>query len=195
MTVLIVLIGVFLLLILGSLLLAMLVFRHAQADGSRETAATPPVKFSLKYVALPLISVVLTVVLIAVVAGRLPLQVGYNFNDSGIPTSLMPRGQLIFLTLLPQLLLTLLSFSVVWVVTRLGNIFQSAGGGKLPATGLLGIMGNIIGLPMLIIAYAMAGIYSYNAFDITLPPLWIMAPTSPGSLAKSEQKLNPVSGQ
>jgi len=175
MTVLIVLIGVFLLLIIGSLLLAMLVFNQAKAAGALPPApAVPPVKFNLKYVALPLIAVALTVILIAVNAGRLPPQVGYSFGDGGAPTAWMSRGRLIMLTLLPQMLLIFLSLIVVWGVTRLGNIFQSAGGGKLPAAGLLVVMGNIIGLPMLIIIYAMAGIYTYNAFSITLPPLWII---------------------
>ncbi len=174
MITLIVLIGVFLLLIVGSLLLAMLVFNQAKSTLT-STPEKPllPVKFKIRYIALSLVVLPVTLIMVLWLAPKVPLTVGYNLDDNSNPLSFMTRRNLIVLTVLPQLLLTFLAFIVSWGVTKLGNVFRTVQEGGLPLNSLLLVMGNIIGLPQLIIFYAMTNIFTYNAYQVTLPPLWI----------------------
>ncbi|MDD5190515.1 MAG: hypothetical protein PHE50_05680 [Dehalococcoidales bacterium] len=171
---LIVLIGVFLLLIIGTLLLAAVVLGQVKTGVKAEAAnETAPLKFKLKYMALPLMTLLLTVILVVWFAPKLPLQAGYNFDAAGNPAAFMARGRLLVWTLLPQILLAFLAFSITWGAARLGNVFRSAQAGSFSMNSLLNVMGNIVGLPQLIIAYAMANIFSVNAYNVSLPPLWI----------------------
>ena len=114
-------------------------------------------------------------VIVLWMAPRVPLTAAYNLDDNNDPLSFMTRRNLIVLTVLPQLLLTFLAFIVSWGVTKLGNVFRTAQEGGLPLNNLVLVMGNIIGLPQLIIAYATANIFTYNAYQVTMPPLWIFA--------------------
>jgi len=175
MITLIITIAVFLVLIAGTLFLAMMVFNHAKVP-MKNMVDKPavPIKFSIKYVALSLVMLVLTVVMVAIISPKLPRSIGYNFDASGDPTMTMRRISLIIWTLLPQFMLTLMALIVSWGVTKLSNVFRTPQEGGLQMNGLLLVMGNIIGLPQLIIAYAMANIFTYNAYQVTLPPIWII---------------------
>jgi|GEM_PF-1528108 len=175
MITLIITIAVFLVLIVGSLLLAMMVFNHAKISMKNMVDnPAPPIKFSIKYVALSLAVLALTILMVAIISPKLPVSIGYNFNADGDPTSVMRRASLIIWTLLPQLMLTVMALIVGWGVTKLSNVFRTPQEGGLPVNGLLLVMGNIIGLPQLIITYAMANIFTYNAYQVTLPPIWIV---------------------
>jgi hypothetical protein len=103
---------------------------------------------------------------------RLPGEIAYHFQD-GLPDRWLNRGATITWLLVPQLLLTGLSAAIVLGVVKLEKRFQSTAN-KRSETMLL-LMGNMVALPQLVLAFAMLAIFSYNSYGIYLMPLWIFA--------------------
>jgi len=122
--------------------------------------------------ALPLIFLLLSVGLAAYFYPRLPDEIAYHFQD-GLPDRWLSRGAIITWLLVPQFLLAGLSAAVVLGVTRVGNRFQPTAN-KRSETMLL-LMGNMVALPQLVLAFAMLAIFSYNSYGVYLMPLWIFA--------------------
>ncbi len=79
------------------------------------------------------------------------------------------------LALLPQLLLSLVSVALVWVMTRVASRFWQVGESGVNLKTIVLLMGNMIVLPQVVFAFAMADIFVYNAYQIHLPPLWVFA--------------------
>jgi len=56
-------------------------------------------------------------------------------------------------------------------IARLRVMTQKADGG-INSDSIISLMGNMIGLPQLILCFAILDIFSYNAYQIRLIPLW-----------------------
>jgi len=82
---------------------------------------------------------------------------------------------ILVMLLLPQILLALISVALVWVMTRVASRFWQPGETKVNLETIVSIMGNMIALPQIVLAFAMADIFVYNAYQIHLPPLWVFA--------------------
>ena len=76
--------------------------------------------------------------------------------------------------LIPQLCLALLAGAIVWGMTKLSILFQKPADTLRPER-ILSLMGNMIGLPQLIIGFAMLDIFSYNTYQTHIMPIWIFA--------------------
>jgi hypothetical protein len=77
--------------------------------------------------------------------------------------------------LLPQILLSLVSVALVWVMTRVASRFWQVGESRVNLKAIVSLMGNMIALPQIVLTFAMADIFVYNAYQIHLPPLWVFA--------------------
>ena len=178
MTLLLVLIGVLILFIFGSLLLVMFVFSQAKpiapekAGESEEPETIKPKPFLWKAVILPLVVLVMVAAMVLVFYGRLPEEVALNFASDGTPGSLTTKGTLIMWALLPQILLTLVAFLIAWGVTRVGMLTRSAEDAGIKMENVLTVMGNMLALPQLILGFAMLNTFGYNAYETRLVPLW-----------------------
>ena len=84
----------------------------------------------------------------------------------------MGRTTVLAWTIIPQVVFTLLAFLIVRL-TLLTTRYLQAEGNLLPRTLL--IMGNMLALPQIILAYAMLDIFLYNIYRVKLIPLWIFA--------------------
>jgi len=115
-----------------------------------------------------------SVILTAFFFRLLPAEVAYNFRGDA-PDNWISRDAFISWTLLPQLLFVLLATAIVWGITRLSKQFQQVDD-KLVKK-VLPIMGNMVALPQLILSFAMLDIFSYNAYQTHLIPLWAFALT------------------
>jgi hypothetical protein len=71
--------------------------------------------------------------------------------------------------------LSLVSVALVWVMTRVASRFWQVGESRVNLETIVLLMGNMIALPQIILAFAMADIFVYNAYQIHLPPLWVFA--------------------
>jgi hypothetical protein len=58
-------------------------------------------------------------------------------------------------------------------VIRLGTRFWTPAGKRSET--LLWLMGNMVALPQLVLAFAMLSIFSYNSYGLYLMPLWLFA--------------------
>jgi hypothetical protein len=124
------------------------------------------------YVALPAAALLITLALAAVFFGRLTQEIAYLFLDN-VPVRWIDRGIFLAWVLGLQSVFVLLSGALILLIILASRKIP------LPETKLLRtlltIIGNVVALPQFIIAYAMTGIFLYNIYEITLPPLQIIA--------------------
>jgi uncharacterized membrane protein len=135
--------------------------------------ATPrSIGFRWSYIVLPAAVLVIAVILGTVYYGRLPAETAYRFSG-GEPVSTAGRGAVLAGALGVQLVLVLLSVCFTLFVTMLARRIQVA---ETPLNRMVfGIIGNLVALPQIIIAYAMLDIFLYNINETALPSLWIFA--------------------
>ena len=138
----------------------------------RGTSAVESISFRWTYIILPVAILLLSIILAAYFYRLLPGEVAYHFQD-GSPDKWMSRGAIIAWMLIPQLLLSLLSAAIVWGIIKLSARFQQTASGWVG--NVLSLMGNMVALPQIILAFAMLDIFSYNAYQIHLMPLWVFA--------------------
>ena len=82
---------------------------------------------------------------------------------------------IMFWALLPQFLLAGVAGVLVWGMTRLAARFQQPESGGVTPAGLLLVTGNMVALPQIILCFIVLDIFSYNAYQIHLMPLWVFA--------------------
>ena len=177
MTILLILIGVLLLFIPGSLLLVWFLLSQTRSltpGKNKEIHTSGPRPFYWKAVILPLVIFGLTACMVAWFYGRLPAEVGWNFDSDGSPGTWTARGTLIAWTLLSQFLLALLAISITWIMGRISSFINLVEETGINPESLLLVMGNMIALPQLILAFAMLDAFSYNAYDVHILQLWII---------------------
>jgi uncharacterized membrane protein len=180
MTVLVVILLVFALLVLGGGVALWFVFRQRRVPRqavpvAKEAPAAKAPTFRWSYIILPLAVLILTVILAAYFYHLLPAQVGYHFKADGSPDRWLGRGTLLLVMLLPQFILSLVAGGIALAVTRLGVIVQSGQPVSSPVAGIISLMSNMVALPQIILGFAMLDIFSYNAYQIHLLPLWVFA--------------------
>jgi len=102
----------------------------------------------------------------------LPAEVAYHFED-GAPDRWLNRVAILAWLVIPQFVLVLFALGITAVATILSVRFQIAENTLIKK--LLSIMGNMVALPQIILAFAMLDIFLYNAYQIHLVPLWVFA--------------------
>jgi uncharacterized membrane protein len=175
MAILLIIIGVFLLLIFGSLFFIMAVLNHAGKSASKNDNEPKSLSFNWKYISIPLVVLLLTIIMVLWFYGKLPIEVAYHFTGDGEPDIWTTRGMLLFWTLMPQVLLILLAVGVNMGIARIGASMTSESSSKNILTDVQLLMGNMVALPQLILSFAMLNIFRYNAFKTTGTPLWLIA--------------------
>ncbi len=130
------------------------------------------ISFRWKYIALPLVFLLLSIGLAIYFFPRLPDEIAYHFKD-GLPDRWLSRGVATAWLLVPQFLLTGLGAAIVMGIIRLGKHFQPTTDKR--AEPMLLLIGNMVALPQLVLAFAMLAIFSYNSYGIYLMPLWAFA--------------------
>ena len=129
--------------------------------------------FRWKYIIVP-VAAAAAAIIIALLYLLLPDELAYSFK-TGMPDRFASRGVVLAWTLLPQFLFVLLAAGIVRAVAGFSRRFDSGGEtGALPAKVLL-IMGNMLSLPQLVLAFAMLDIFVYNSYQIHLLPIWVFA--------------------
>ena len=135
-----------------------------------QTEETPQkTAFKWSYVAFPLAALLVSLIIAAVFYGRLPQDTAYRFSG-GIIVSQVSRSAFLLWMLALQLVFTIIAVAVTFLVTSAARRM------RLPENQVIGtvikLMGNMLALPMIIVIYAMVGIFIYNIYGKTLPALW-----------------------
>jgi hypothetical protein len=176
MTILLLILIIVFVLSLGCGAVVWFVFRHgitAEYKQPSEPASVvaPPV-FRWRYIILPLTILLLSIVLVIYFYRLLPADIAYHFASDGSPDSWISREMAVLWALLPQFFLALLAVAVTWGTTKINIIVKQTVAVGINLQTLLALMGNMVTLPQIIICFAMLDIFSYNAYQIRLMPLW-----------------------
>jgi len=126
--------------------------------------------FRWRYVGLPLILLLLSIVLVAVFYSRLPFQVAWHFQSDGSADGWVIQPLIVFWVLLPQFVLTLGAIVITWVNSILARRFLDPEAALVNPRKIMLIMGNMVAIPQLIIIFAMLDIFSYNSNYTHLRP-------------------------
>lgn len=178
MSTIILIVAVTFLLALGGGVIAWFIFytrRLAQGkDTPTKAEKTTRLPFRWSYIILPASVLLLAIIIAAFFYSQLPAEVAYRFNDDGSPDKWLSRQAISAWLLIPQLFLALLAAAIVWGITRLSTLFPQ-NEPNLRLERIMSLMGNMIGLPQLILCFAMLDIFSYNAYQTHIMPIWIFA--------------------
>ena len=131
--------------------------------------------FQISYSILPLIILVLTIILVAVFYGKLPMEVAYHFDSEGIPDSWLTKNSVLLWAILPQAFLTVTAVLITLGISKISGFFTQLESTGVKLKNVLIFMGNILSLPQIILCFAMADIFSYNVYEIRLIPVWLFA--------------------
>jgi hypothetical protein len=104
----------------------------------------------------------------------LPAEVAVHF-EGGSPDGWLSLRATLVLALLPQFLLAMIGLGLAWITTRMvARSWPEPGTTAVPRT-VVALMGNMVALAQIILGFAMADIFVYNAYQIHLPSVWIFA--------------------
>jgi hypothetical protein len=116
----------------------------------------------------------LVVALTAYFYHLLPADVAVHF-EGGSPDGFLSLRATLVLALLPQFLLALVGLALAWITARMvARSWPESGTTAVPRT-VVALMGNMVALPQIVLGFAMADIFVYNAYQIHLPSVWIVA--------------------
>lgn len=124
------------------------------------------------YVVFPIAVLLIAIVMSAIFYGKLPQETAYRFSGSA-PVSWQSRDTVLVWALGLQLVFVLLSLAITIFITGAARRIQLT---ETPLNRMVfAIIGNLVALPQIIIAYAMLDIFLYNIYEKTLPALWAFA--------------------
>ena len=142
---------------------------------AEETTTGEAFSFRWRYIIFPIVVFVISIVLTAAFYPRLATEVAYHFTFGGSPDKWLSREMSAVLALAPQFLLTLLAAGIVWGLTKMRLLSSPTGVTWIKPQSILRLMGNMIGLPQLILCFAMLDIFYYNLYQTHIMPVWIFA--------------------
>jgi uncharacterized membrane protein len=129
---------------------------------------TKRIGFRWAYVAAPVGVLLIAIIIALVYYWKLPHEIAYRFSH-GMAVNQVARGTVLAWALGLQLVFTLFALAITAFITMGARRMLLAETPMLRV--LLAIIGNILGLPQIIIAYAMMDIFIYNIHGKALPSL------------------------
>jgi uncharacterized membrane protein len=130
--------------------------------------------FHWKYIILPAVMLLLSIVLASVFYPHLTDQVAWRFNLEGSAKGWLSREIITLLMLLLQFLLVLAASAITWGITRMSRSFGQIESALKPERLIL-LMGNMAALPQIVLTFVMIDIFSYNIYGRHLMPIWLFA--------------------
>ena len=139
-----------------------------------EMPASRGYAFRWCYVIAPLVMLILAAISAAFFYPQLPAETAVRFNLTGIPKAWFSREMTLTLMLAPQCLLTLAAIGITWVLTRLSPMLSPGNGTSRKLEYIMLFIGNAVALPQFVLFFTMLDIFSYNAYQQHLLPMWLL---------------------
>jgi uncharacterized membrane protein len=139
---------------------------------TNEPIKTPATGFRWSYIALPAAILTASLILTAFFYARLPAELAYHFKNDGTPDRTLGRVPMLFVLLFPQVLLTLVAAGTAWAMAKISSRLQPVQIAIKPDN-IIRLMGNILALPEMVLAFFMLDVFLYNAFQIHFLPVWL----------------------
>lgn len=151
--------------------------RSTKAVKGPKTAGptTVPVTFHWGFIILPLAIFLLSVILTIYFYRLLPAEVAYRFKLDGSPDGWLSREMTVSIMLGAQFLLALAAGATTWGITKMGFLSGHQTSLWVKPERVLAFMGNMLAIPQLILCFATLDIFSYNAYQVHIMPLWLFA--------------------
>ncbi|MFC2023072.1 DUF1648 domain-containing protein [Chloroflexota bacterium] len=147
--------------------------RRLSPAGEATAPAETRLPFRWSYIVLPLTLLCLFIALSAYFYHLLPTEVATHFELDGTPDDFSSRGVALVWAILPQLLFTLLAAGITAGLTRMTTLLNSVEGAGIRPERVLLFLGNAMAVPQLILGLAIADVFSYNAYQQHLMPMWL----------------------
>ena len=135
----------------------------------------PTYPFRIRYITLPAAVLLISVILVLIFYTRLPDTVAYRFLADGSPWKYVSRSTVLLWMLGPQFLFALAAALVAGSIIRMANRFIEPDTAIINPERIILLMGNMPAMPQAIFLFAMLDIFSYNSYQVHLPPVWIFA--------------------
>lgn len=142
----------------------------------KEEANKAVFAFRWRYVSLPLVMLLLSVILVAVFYNRLPFSVAWHFGSGGVPDRWAIPGLFVFWALVLQFMLALGAVAMTWVVSVVATRFLEPKSVIVSPQRIMFLTGNMVALPQIILVFAMLDIFLYNSYQTHISlPVWVFA--------------------
>ena len=128
--------------------------------------------FRWRYILLPLILFIASVIVTVFFYAQLPWMAAYHFDTAGAPDAWAFREFIAAVGTGIQLILLLAAFIIVLTVSRLGFITAQSAPALSPQR-LAVFMGNLLAVPQLIVLFALLDIFIFNAYTRHLFSMWL----------------------
>jgi hypothetical protein len=142
---------------------------------NNETQENASIKFRWKLIAFPAVILAISIILCAVFYGQLSEDVGWTFQDDGSPDRWTSKGSLVFWVIGLQVFFLLAASGIIKGITGIYNKYTDSDSGPMNPGIMIGIMGNMLVVPQVIIFFAMIDVFSYNSYQTHFLPLWLNA--------------------
>ena len=135
-----------------------------------------PLKFRLSFIILPLIITLLTATLSVIYFSRLPEEIYYRFDTTGVPSgSAVVKGTFLIMMVGVQGLLLAVAYFATASIGRVQTFRDNAGNFWFNPTRLLTLIGNMPAIIQLIMGYVLVDAIFYALQSDHLMPLWLFA--------------------
>jgi uncharacterized membrane protein len=127
-----------------------------------------------RYFGIPLVLLVLAVVATAVFYPQLPAETAVRFDFDGTPKVWLSRTATAALMIAPQLLFAMVAVTVAWAMSRLSNHLEIENAARRRLKYITLFLSNAVALPQFVIFFTLLDIFSYNAYQRHLVPMWLL---------------------
>ncbi len=133
-----------------------------------------PIPFRWIYIMVPLIFLFVTIVFTAYYYGKIPsFDVPYRFDINGVPTEWAINALPVAAAAIGiQVVLVLVSFSIVFSTRRIGMAITADDKGIKPST-IIAVMGNLPAFLQLVSFFYTLDVYNFAAYQKHLFPMWL----------------------
>jgi uncharacterized membrane protein len=133
------------------------------------------IRFRWRYVLLPAVLLILSLILALIFFGKLPGDTGWTFGSDGTPNRWAGRVLILLWGIGVQVLLFLVSAGLTRGIAEIYNRYADSNSGVVSPGAVISLMGNMVALPQVIIFFALVDIFSYNSYQTHFLPLWLNA--------------------
>lgn len=143
----------------------------------KQTAESPASRdrtLRWRYFIVPLVILALSLIITAVFYRQLPAETAVRFDLSGIPKVWFSRTTTVVLMLVPQVLLALVSLVVAWVTARFSDQLGLKQEASARLRYIMLFVSNAVALPQFVLFFTMLDIFSYNAYQQHILPMWLL---------------------
>jgi uncharacterized membrane protein len=151
--------------------------KNIETRAASEAAAKTPVQtglsFEWKYVTLPMIIFITSIIIAAMFFFQLPDQIAYRFTSEGTAESWMGRVNVTAIMLGLQFVIIAMVLLVIKTIIGFAKTIEQSSPGFNPDRFML-LIGNIAALPQLVLAVIMFDIFSFNVVEKHVLSIWLL---------------------